>query len=85
MNPLRFSAAWLLCLLSAGLVHGSGEESRFEFSGIEMAVPVRMVLYAPSEEAALAASQAALARIRELNGVMSDYDPASEVRRLSAS
>ncbi|MDD4270347.1 MAG: FAD:protein FMN transferase [Pirellulaceae bacterium] len=85
MNPLRFSAAWLLCLLSAGLVHGSGEESRFEFSGIEMAVPVRMVLYAPSEEAALAASQAALARIRELNGIMSDYDPASEVRRLSAS
>lgn len=85
MDPLKFSAAWLLCLFSAVLARGSGGESRFEFSGVEMAVPVRMVLYASSEEAAKTASEAAFARIRELNGIMSDYDPASEVRRLSAS
>ncbi len=55
MDPLKFSAAWLLCLFSAVLARGSGGESRFEFS-VEMAVPVRMVLYASSEEAAKTAS-----------------------------
>lgn len=85
MNLSKFSAAGALVFLLCGLALGAAESRRFEFSGIEMAVPVRMVLYAPSEEAAKAASDAAFARIHELNGIMSDYDPASEVRRLSAS
>lgn len=58
---------------------------RFEFTGIEMAVPVRIVLYAEDESVAKAASASALARFRQLNEVMSDYDPTSEVRRLSAT
>ena len=43
-----------------------------------MAVPVRMVLM-PSEEGPLPLRKRPW-RIRELNGIMSDYDPASEVR-----
>lgn len=85
MNLWKFIAAWLLVLPVSVLTRGDSGERRFEFSGIEMAVPIRMVLYAPGEEAAKAASEAAFARIRELNGMMSDYDPDSEVRRLSAS
>ncbi len=58
---------------------------RFEFTGVEMAVPVRIVLYAADQSAAKAASDAVLARFRQLNAVMSDYDPTSEVRQLSAT
>lgn len=76
----------VLALLTAATTSGTAEDAkRFEFTGIEMAVPVRMVLYAPNESVAKSASQAAFARIRALNGVMSDYDPTSEVRRLSAT
>jgi thiamine biosynthesis lipoprotein len=56
--------------------------SRFEFSQIEMAVPVRIVLYAADEATADRAAEAAFARIRQLNGILSDYDPESELRRL---
>lgn len=58
---------------------------RFQFEHVAMAVPVRIVLYAEDEEIAGRAAQAAFARIDELDGVMSDYDPASELRRLSAT
>jgi thiamine biosynthesis lipoprotein len=50
-----------------------------------MGVPVELILYAPSQQAANAAADAAFARIKELNGVMSDYDPTSELSRLSDS
>lgn len=74
-------AIWL-ALTAAGTDTGP---KRFEFTGIEMAVPVRIVLYAENEAVAKSASAAAQARIRELNAVMSDYDPTSEVRHLSAA
>lgn len=47
-----------------------------------MAVPVNIALYAPVEEAARRGADAAFARIRALDAALSDYDPASEVRRL---
>ncbi len=58
---------------------------RFQFEHVAMAVPIRIVLYAEDEEIAGRAAQAAFARIDQLDGVMSDYDPASELRRLSAT
>lgn len=75
----------LALLTTAATTTGTEDSNRFEFTGIEMAVPVRIVLYAPSESLAKSASQAAFARIRALNSIMSDYDPTSEVRRLSAT
>ncbi len=50
-----------------------------------MAIPVRIVLYAPSRETANRSAQAAYARTEALNAILSDYDPASEVSRLSAA
>ncbi len=47
-----------------------------------MAVPIKIVLYAPDQQQADRAAAAALQRIRQLNAVMSDYDPASELRQL---
>lgn len=55
---------------------------RFEFSRAEMAMPVRIVLYSGQKEAASSAATAAFDRFRDLNGVLSDYDPESEVNRL---
>lgn len=54
---------------------------RFEFEGIEMAVPIRIVLYAPDSETARKAADEALARFHDLNGSLSDYDENSEIRK----
>ncbi len=56
---------------------------RFEFTKPEMGVPFRMVLYAPDHRTAETASKAAFQRIEELNQIMSDYEPDSELSLLS--
>jgi thiamine biosynthesis lipoprotein len=55
---------------------------RFEFTQTEMAVPIRIVLYAPDNATAADAAQAAFRRFHELNSICSDYDAASELRQL---
>jgi len=50
-----------------------------------MGVPFRMVLYATNEAQARIASDAAFARVRELNDKLSDYDLESELSKLSRS
>jgi thiamine biosynthesis lipoprotein len=75
----------IVWLIGAGAVAAQGEqpaENRFEFSRTEMAVPVRVVLYAPDEKTANGAAEAAFDRLHQLNGILSDYDPNSELRRL---
>jgi len=55
---------------------------RFEFTQIEMAVTVKIVLYSPDADAATIAAKDAFSRVHALNGILSDYDPESELRRL---
>lgn len=55
---------------------------RFEFSQVEMAVPIRIIIYAPDNAIANTAASEAFAKVRQLNAVFSDYDPDSEARRL---
>lgn len=55
---------------------------RIEFERIEMAVPIKIVIYATDEQSARAAANAAFDRIAQLNTIMSDYDETSELRRL---
>ncbi|MEX2176319.1 MAG: FAD:protein FMN transferase [Pirellulaceae bacterium] len=50
-----------------------------------MGVEFEVVLYAPSQEQASAALDQAFARIAQLDRSLSDYDPASELSRLSAT
>ena len=47
-----------------------------------MAVPIKIVLYVADSATATRAAEAAFARIRALNAIMSDYDETSELRRL---
>ena len=57
--------------------------ARFESTQPQMGVPFKIILYAADQEAANAAFDAAFSRVAELNRSLSDYDPQSELSRLS--
>ena len=73
-----------LCVLALSLTAPGDDAAleRHEASQLHMGVTFKLVFYAPNQQTANAAAQAAFARIAELNQVMSDYDPASELSRL---
>ncbi|HEV7226441.1 MAG TPA: FAD:protein FMN transferase, partial [Pirellulales bacterium] len=56
---------------------------RFEFQQIHMGVPVKLVLYSADQPSANQAADAAFERIRQLDLILSDYKPESELSRLS--
>jgi thiamine biosynthesis lipoprotein len=66
----------------AGLTEASYR--RFEFTEPHMGTRFRIVLYAVDEATAKHASAAAFKRIAELDGIMTDYQPTSELMRLCA-
>ena len=72
-------------LISATLAatHAAEALQRFVFEKAEMGVPFRITLYATNESVAEAAANAAFARVEALNSLLSDYDPDSELSRLS--
>src|SRR6188768_696173 len=82
------NGARLLSSLGFGLVligTARGEPQRFVYEKAEMGVPFRITLYAETEELAKSAADAAFARVEVLNSILSDYDPDSELSRLSRS
>ena len=56
---------------------------KFEYIRPKMGTGFRIVLYAPTKDTADAAAEAAFARIDQLNAILSDYDPNSELSKLS--
>ncbi len=74
-------AALLALNLAGSPLNGQGE--RHEYRQVHMGMEVRLVLVAPSGPARLAAA-AAFQRIAELEDVLSDWRPDSEIRRLEA-
>ena len=75
------SAATIALLLCA--FARAGELQRFAFEKAEMGLPFRVTLYAEEEAAAKKAADAAFERVAVLNSILSDYDPDSEISRLS--
>lgn len=75
------AAALFMTVLLAGQSPKSTLE-RYEFALPLMGIPFKIALYAPDESAANAAAAAAFGRIRKLNGVLSDYEPESEMMLL---
>jgi thiamine biosynthesis lipoprotein len=70
----------------AGHVSQAAEpEQKFEFVQIRMGVTVAIQVYADDELRANEAADAAYARFKELDRIMSDYDPDSELMRLCAA
>lgn len=86
MSIRTVGLALLVCSIPFAAVGRAAEEKsrlgRFEFESKHMGVVFRIVLYAPDKATAEAASKAAFARVAELEKVMSDYDPNSEVMKL---
>ncbi len=74
----------VLVMLSA-MVRAEETLRKFVFEKAEMGLPFRVSLYAPDEAAAKVAADAAFARIAVLNSIFSDYEPDSELSRLSRS
>jgi FAD:protein FMN transferase len=74
-----------LCALAVGIAAAPAAEpqlARFEFTRPKMAVPVKIVLYAPDQATANRAAEAAYARFQTLDGVLSDYGSDSELVHL---
>jgi thiamine biosynthesis lipoprotein len=62
---------------------GAGPElRRYTFTEVHMGTRFRIVLYAADEATAKLAAKAAFARAAQLDEIMSDYKPASELMRL---
>ncbi|QDT47690.1 Thiamine biosynthesis lipoprotein ApbE precursor [Symmachiella dynata] len=57
---------------------------RYEFQRIRMGIPVKISLYATDDDTAKHAAQAAFARMKQLDRILSDYDPDSELMQLCA-
>src|SRR5262245_37548013 len=84
--PFGLQSSFLAILLLAScstMPPDRQELQRFEFNEPQMGLPFRMVLYAPNKPAAEAAARAAFDRVRQLNGILSDYEDDSELSRLS--
>lgn len=81
---MRRLLATLVAIL-LGVSGASAEEAlqKFVFEKAEMGLPFRVSLYAPDEAQAKAAADAAFERVAVLNSIFSDYDPDSELSRLS--
>jgi thiamine biosynthesis lipoprotein len=60
------------------------ELKRFSYTEPHMGTLFKVTLYAADEETANKASKAAFARVADLNRIMSDYDPSSELMQLCA-
>lgn len=74
--------AAFLVLLATVPATRAADPGRFEYEEPHMGTTFRVVLYAPDRAAADRAAKAVFARVAELNTVMSDYDPNSELMRL---
>jgi len=61
----------------------AADAARFEFDATHMGTTWRLVLYAADKTAAKKSAKAAFDRVAELEKVMSDYDPKSELMLLS--
>ncbi len=85
-KPLTSCVGWA-GLFCGAIVAAAAEPSlsRYRFEQPHMGMLVEVVLYAADEHAANNAAVAAFDRFRQLNSVLSDYDPNSELSRLSAT
>ena len=68
----------------AGGLHAVDGPTRHEFREVHMGTEWRIVLFAPDKPTAEKAAKAAYARVAELELVMSDYNPKSELMNLCA-
>ena len=79
---------WLwggLCWLAGTISPAAEPLEKYEFLRIRMGVSVAIQVYADDGAAANLAADAAYARFKQLDRILSDYDPDSELMQLCAS
>jgi len=74
-------ACFVVCLI--GCASPRAAQQKFEYSRLAMGVEARIVLFAPDEDFAVTAAQAAFDEIERLESLFSDWRPDSELSRLS--
>lgn len=80
---LRSLIAWLLLVQAANPTQADEPRlARFSFAEPHMGTQFQIILYAPDEAQAKKAADAAFRRIADLDAMMSDYKPESELMRL---
>ena len=81
------NVAWLsnVAALTLAAAPAVSDLQRFEAVEPHMGTLVRIVVYAPDADTARAAHRAGFDRIRELEAILSDYRPDSELNRLTAT
>jgi thiamine biosynthesis lipoprotein len=90
---LNSASSFVLLLLFVALpVHSLAQTApasqspalqKFQYTQPKMGTIFQLILYAPDQQTADASAEAAWARIDGLNKTLSDYDPNSELNRLS--
>ncbi len=86
LNAIARSVLRLLsCMLCAFALAGCASQKlqRFEFESKQMGTSFRLLLYTTDGQTALEASDELFRRVADLNQIFSDYEPLSEVSRLS--
>jgi len=84
MNAMRLVPLALTAAAALFARPAATQDVRRQYVELHMGMAVRIIVYAPDDATARRAARAAYARIAELENVMSDYRPESEVRRLAA-
>src|SRR3954463_8228088 len=72
----------IVILLATVSIAPSAEPQRFEYEEPHMGTKFRVVLYAADKQTGDKATKAVFARVEELNRIMSDYIPESELMQL---
>ena len=80
---LAVLASWSLPVASAFRRNPPSELHRYEAVEPHMGTLVRVTVYTPDERRAKAAFRAAFDRIRDLDDILSDYKPDSELNRIT--
>lgn len=79
MNSILLLTAAVLATMAPCSAEETGP---YRFQQRQMGTLFTITVYAPSKQVANTAAKAAFKRIEELNGILSDYDPHSELSRL---
>lgn len=84
MSMILGRAIWGVVVLRLGVCTQGEPLERYEYKQPHMGTEFTLVLYTSDEATARRASERAFARVEDLNGILSDYDPESELMRLCA-
>jgi thiamine biosynthesis lipoprotein len=85
--PVKLALVVLALWFAGGCANGAQNargRQRYQFAQMLMGVQVRLIVYADNEAIAKAGCKAAFERVAQLEDIMTDYRPDSELMRLCA-